>query len=559
MTKKSIITICLLFSTVLNSQILHWSKSFGGISADLGNTIGVDASGNIYTTGGFIGTVDFDSGTGTNIINSAGGIDVFVQKMDALGNFIWAKAFGGSSDDKGYSFVDTLGNIYTTGYFNATVDFDPGSGTAILNSAGGSDIFVQKMDAMGSLMWVKRFGGAADDMGRSICVDFAGNIYTVGYFSGTVDFDSGVGTSFLTSNGSRDIFVQKLDSDGNFLWAKAFGGNSIEMAESIFVDVSGNVYTTGYFSGTADFDPDGVANITSSGSNDVFIQKMDSSGNFLWAKTFGGVNDDRGYSICVDDLGNVYTIGFFQLTVDFDPGPGITSVTSHGSLDVFIQKMDALGNFLWVKSFNGTSADFGFSIRVDSAGNIFTTGSFSGTIDFDPGTGEVILTTNGGRDGFIHKMDNSGNFIWVSTFGSNDDDYGFSICVDHFENVYATGWFSGIADFDPGPGVNYLSSAGEYDVFVLKMSSDIAGYVEMGAGIHLVAYPNPSNGLVQISLEGHLSNVEVTVSDFNGKIVYTKKMNALFKEQISFEGTAGTYYLTVKSSEGRKVVKLIKE
>ena len=157
----------------------------------------------------------------------------------------------------------------------------------------------------------------------------------------------------------------------NFEWAKAFGSSNFDKGNSITVDASGNIYNTGLFSGTVDFDPGaGIFNLTSAvGGTDVFIQKLDPSGNFIWAKAFGGTSTDQGNSITVDVFGNIYTTGFFSDTVDFDPGAGTFNLTSAGNHDVFIQKLDASGSFLWAKAFGSSSNDFGLSITADAFGN----------------------------------------------------------------------------------------------------------------------------------------------------------------------------------------------
>ena len=137
----------------------------------------------------------------------------------------------------------------------------------------------------------------------------------------------------------------------------------------------------------------GIFNLTSEGNRDVFVQKLNTSGNFLWAKAFGGISGDGGNTIAVDASGNVYTVRYFAETVDFDPGLGIFNLTSVGEEDCFIQKLDASGIFLWAKAFGGDDTEKIFSITLDASGNVYTTGHFQGTVDFDPGPGlEVHLT-----------------------------------------------------------------------------------------------------------------------------------------------------------------------
>ena len=460
-------------SVMSYAQDFLWAKSIGGTGIDIARSMTLDATGNVYTTGAFTGTVDFDPGAGTSNLSSLGGNDVFIQKMDASGNFLWVRSFGASSNDFGNSVaLDASGNVYITGYFSGTVDFNPGAGTNYLTSSGGNDIFIQKLDASGNFLWARSFGGPSSDLGNTIDVDASGNVYSIGYFQGTADFNPGAGTYNLTSAGSADIFIQKLDASGNFLWAKSIGGTGVDIGYSIDLDASGNVYTTGYFRNTVDFDPGaGTYNLTSEGNSDAFVQKLDASGNFIWVKSFGGTSTDIGTSIGLDASGNVYTSGYFRNTVDFDPGAGTYNLASEGNSDVFIQKLDASGNFLWARSFGGTNNDISKSIGIDASGNVYTTGYFQIVVDFDPGTGISNLFSAGADDVFIQKLDASGNFLWARSFGGTNTDIGNSIGIDASGDVYTAGYFSGTIDFDPSASVANHTSAGGGDIFVHKLSS----------------------------------------------------------------------------------------
>lgn len=561
--KTTIIIFSSLLAVAMQGQSFEWAKTFGGGEDDYGVSV-VDESGNVYTTGYFEGTVDFDPGIGTTSMSDQGLTDIFVQKINASGDLVWIKSFGGSGGDAGLSIaVDVTGNVYTTGYFENTVDFDPGSGTTNLISEGETDVFIQKLDAMGNFLWAKSFGSWNVDSGTGISVDESGNVYTTGRFTHIVDFDPGLETNNLTSTGSSDIFIQKMDALGNFLWARSFGGSGYDSVHSIAVDLDENVYTTGFFQGTVDFDSGGGSTILSSeGDADIFIQKMDISGNFLWAKTMGGADADRGWSISIDNSGNVYTTGDFEGTVDFDAGEGTSNLTAVGAEDVFIQKMDASGNFLWAKSFGDAADDNPAAIAIDESGNIYTTGFFQGTVDFDPGLGTANLTSNGFAgfgDTFVQKMDASGNFLWATAFGGSSFDQGQSVNIDESGNVYTTGYFKGSADFDSGEGTNEIVSQGHRDVFVQKMSQLTTGIVKINNGIEIKAYPNPSNGLVQISFQQALGNVLITVTDIQGKNIYSEQFDTVSDEQINIDGTAGIYFLSVKTDTAQGVMKIIKE
>jgi len=409
--KISLIVAIIAMVQVNNAQVFEWAKKMGGTNYDMGHSIAVDASGNVYTIGQFQGIADFDPGAGTANLTSSGSNDIFISKLDASGNFVWVKQFAGTSSNVGTSIaVDALGNVYTTGYFNGTANFDPGAGTANLTSAGFTDAFISKLDASGNFVWVKQFTGTSSIYGFSIAVDASENVYTTGYFFQTADFDPGPGTFNLTSAGYDDVFISKLDASGNFVWVKQFGDIYNDRGTSIAVDASGNVYTAGSFYETIDFDPGaGVFNLTSSGYADFFISKLDASGNFVWAKKMGGSSSETEISIAIDASENVYCTGRFQGTINVNSGPGITNLTSNGAFDIFISKFNALGTFVWARKIGGSSNEIGTSIAVD-ASNVYITGYFNGTVDFDPGSGTFNLTsTSSNRDIFVHKMRSCNN------------------------------------------------------------------------------------------------------------------------------------------------------
>ncbi len=357
--------------------------------------VAVDGSGNVYTTGNFSGTADFDPGAGVFNLTS-GRSDILVSKLDSAGNFVWAKSVGGRNNvtflvahGNGVA-VDGSGNVYTTGFFEGTADFDPENVTAgdTLVSAGGSDIFVSKLDSAGNFVWAKQMGGGDDDQGHGVAVDGSGNVYTTGHFRSTADFDPGTGVFDLMSSRpeagpSLDLFVSKLDSAGNFVWARHMGGTGSDQGEDVAVDDRGNVYTTGVFHWTADFHPPGIFDLTR-GDGEIFVSKLDSAGTFVWVRHMGGTSLDVGEDVAVDDRGNVYTTGLFYHTADFDPGTGVFNLTAPScgrpsrtctaTPDIFVSKLDSAGNFVWARQMGGTGDDRGHGVAVDDRGNVYTTG-----------------------------------------------------------------------------------------------------------------------------------------------------------------------------------------
>lgn len=209
--------------------------------------------------------------------------------------------------------------------------------------------YSQKLD------WVKNFGlKNQESCGTSIVTDKDGNIYSIGYFQETIDIDPGINIFQLSSKGEQDIYISKLDSLGNFIWGKSIGSTENEYPNSITIDKFANIYLTGIFGKTVDFDPgSGYYGLSSVGRSDVFILKLNSNGDFVWAKRFGGTSYDYAYELTIDSFNNVYTVGNFRRTVDFDPGAGTYNLTSSGMFpdydNTFITKLNSNGGFIWAK------------------------------------------------------------------------------------------------------------------------------------------------------------------------------------------------------------------
>ncbi len=400
----------------------------------------------------------------------------WVKQMGKFGGFVTPRA----------TVVDASGNVITTGLFKNTIDFDPGAGVSNLTSVNNpstaniqNDIFISKVDSNGNFVWAKQLEGIDLKDATAVGVDAAGNVYTTGFFYGTVDFDPGVAVSNLTSKGYNDIFISKLDASGNFVWAKQMGSIFGDTGYAIAVDSDGNVFTTGSFSDTCDFDPNvGVSNRTTLVEG-IFIIKLDTNGNFVWAKSMGGIAYNKGRAITLDTTGNVYVTGTFGGITDFDPNAGVANLTSVGSFggneDMFVLKLDLNGSYVWSKQFSGTGFKFVKGIAVDASGNVFTAGMFSGTVDFNPSAAVGNLSgPTFGDDGFISKLDLSGNFIWVKQLEGNIRDVA-SLALDTAGNVYTTGsFFSDLqTDFDPGVGIYNLSIKHRFDddTYILKLDA----------------------------------------------------------------------------------------
>ncbi len=468
--------IFLGFNSLVYSQpSLLWSKALSGTTSEIAYSVKHDKNGNVYTTGIFTGTTDFDPGPGTFTYTVVGNSDIFITKQDPLGNLIWAKKIGGTLLDYSYSIdLDQSGNVYICGAFAGAVDFDPGPASYSITAIGSFDIFVLKLNSAGNFVWAKRIGSTASEMAYALNVSKNDNVYLVGFYTGLMDFDPGPGLYYLNGAAFADIFLCKFNSSGVFKWASSFGGGTYDYPFGVTTDSLENIYGTGSFNGSGDFDPSAATySLTASGLDDAFVFKLDSVGKFKWARQMGSTTgNDQAKGISCDRSGNVYTTGFFDGVADFDPGSGVFNLNSATGTDAYVSKLDSLGNFVWARQLGSpVNNDRGQAISNDKKGNVYTTGYFQGTGDFDPSVASMTLTSIGNNDVFVSKLDSAGSFVWAGAMGGGFIDQGQAIDVDSIGDIYVAGYFNSVADLDPGPGSYTISAAGMEDVFINKLAS----------------------------------------------------------------------------------------
>lgn len=552
-----------LFAIIINdfnAQNLAWAGQFTSTASCTGNSIMRDALGNIYSTGGFQGTVDFDPGIGAYTLTSFGSLDIYVSKLDNNGNFLWAKQIGGTSSEAVSGItLDASGNICLVGYFQSIADFDPSAGTYTLSGTVGYDIFVCKLDANGNFIWAGKMGGSSFERGYGITTDASNNVYTTGYFRSTVaDFDPGPGTYTMANiAGTEEAFVSKLDASGNFVWAKQMGGSGTDQGLSITVDALGNVITVGSFaSPNADFDPGtSTFTISTQGLDDIFVNKLDPAGNFIWTKQMGGSGGDFGNSVKIDGSNNIYIGGYFNTTVDFDPSLATYTLTSFGGNDIYISKLDVNGNFLWASQMGGAGVDVVNSISVDAAGNCYSTGYFTSAIaDFNPDAGTYTFTNTGANDIFVSQLNASGNFLSAYQISGTSNEAGRGIACDNSNNIYLTGDFQNTTDFDPGTATYTLSTTGAANVFVCKLNNITASINnEFNSIEQLISiYPNPNQGQFEIKLNRAVKNAKIEIINLSGETVLTKNISGAKASIQITELAKGVYFVNVL--ENSKVI-----
>jgi len=391
----------------------------------------------------------------------------------------WVKHVKALNAWPGSMDVDKIGNIYLSGLFQGTVDVDPNSANSTL-STGGIDGFICKYNSSGTLVWVKQYNNLSlTQYSPLIKCDNLGNLIIGASFYGTVDLDPGPSTQTVTSNNfppggnnNADFFISKLDSLGNYIWGKVMGGRSMDLLTGITTDNLGTIYITGTFADSVDLSMGNGTHIVQSTKNtaDIFISKIDMSGNVLWSKIQGGDGYETSYGIAVDNEKNILTTGWFLRTGDYNPGIGTYNLVPNGTWDTYLLKLDSSGSFIWAKSIGGPGGNAGISLDTDDYGNTYFAGRMT-SADYDPGPGIQNLYSNGNDDIVVGSLDKNGDLRWVGNFGGADWDHPAHIQYEK-GHIFLTGFFRDSVDFDIGPGVNSQFSIGDEDAFMLMLDSD---------------------------------------------------------------------------------------
>ena len=587
--KKLLLLLSLFCVVYTNAQVVqNWTSGLptGGYN---NHTIATDSQGNVYSVGNYNGTArDFDPGIGVFNMSSFSQ-SMYILKLDASGNFVWAKEIGGPTTYAITSAtavaIDASDNIYVSGstdsIIGTNIDFDPGSGVSnVSNPTGHYVMYLLKLDANGNHIWNAQFQTPANmydnDTVQSIKVDASGNVYATGGYNGTVDFDPGSGVTNLTSvtnTLSTEIYILKLNSSGNLVWVKPLQNNAtstdtkVDKGYGIDVDSSGNVYSVGYFWESIDADPGtGVhslvgytsSNPVLSAGNVLYVSKLDASGNFVWANNLIGDHNLQFLpSMAVDGSNNIIVSGYISgstsALTDFDFGAGTAFISSTSG--PFVLKMDASANFIWVKSTASITTavnaqSYGTGLAIDATGSIYTTGGiYSGTYDFDPGSGTSLLTPSN-VDAYISKLDPSGNFVWATKVGGSGLEWGYSIAVSPLGKVT----ISGSTDTGFSKSAMAVTGAGG---FLASFTQPALVTSQFDLENKITIYPNPASQIININANQNIDSI--AIYDMLGKLIQTKNINSNTDSIDISNCNSGLYfckiYLDNGAVETKKVVK----
>ena len=442
------------------------------------NAVASDSAGSTVVVGSFRGTITL----GATSFTSASTQDTFLARYSPAGSLVWARTFAGragtsSSGTTTYAVsqgsavaIDGSGNVFVAGSFTGTVNFGSATNATLVSSPTANEAFVAKLDPSGTMTWIRNAVGsgmADNDPANALALDGQGGVIIAGTFQNSLT----IGTTTLSGPGASEAFVARFDATGAPVWAVGSRGGSGSNAQAVglAVDPAGNIGVTGSYSGTVGLVVNNsAATFTAAGSDDALIWKLDSSGKFLWGRSFGSSDYDSGGGVGFDSLGNLIAAGTFSGTVNFGTGTRNDPLNAGPIFDAFVVKLDPTGQEVWARGYVGSDGwAKGQGVAVDPFDQIHLAGSFSGTLDFDPGTRILSVKSGGSTDAFAAGLDSSGTFGYAVQAGKTNFNASLGVSVNASGAVALAGDYSGSIAFGSIP----LASAGLASAFVARLQT----------------------------------------------------------------------------------------
>ena len=501
-----------IFVKISNAQapLCSWADLGAGNTRDFGSRVCTDHSGNVFVVGYFNSS---GYSIGSFSVTNTGDYDFFIAKLDSTGTVKWLKKGGGTDFDQAYGVaVDTSGNVFVTGTFrSATMVLGT---VSLTNSNSGSDqTFIAKYDGTGMLLWAKTNTGAFSSIGHGVAVDATGSSYLVGSFGGSsITFGSITATS---TSQTGNMYITKYSPSGVEQWVHI---DSVDNAEAIALDMSGNIYISGRFSRpTVSM---GTTILTGIGTNsNVFIAKYNSAAVAQWAKVISSASQTSSASVATDHSGNVIVTGtYYGDTVSIG---GISHAnTSSGTSDMFLAKYSSTGILQWGKSIGAVGDDDSHDIATDKSDNIYFTGGFGGSvINFDA----IHLNGLGSADMFLVKYNSQGIPQWAKVGGGNYADEGYGVALSKSGAIYVTGYFES-ATMSLGNISLSNTATLDADMFICRIGALSTGISEFEKDNELSLYPVPSSGMLNISGISSIGST-MEIYDITGNLITTKVLD----------------------------------
>lgn len=568
-TRVLVFISCLcLISELLTAQV-NWFAQFGGDEYQRVSMTTRDADNNIYMCGTFRGSFDSDPGTGEHILTSGSYEDFYVIKLNPAGEYIWSFDIGAGWQDFAFQIlIDQDGNVNVAGIFQGPVDFDPGDGTFILETLGdpflSSNMYVAKYSPDGEFMQAIQFRNTEENFtsrSTSLAVDSQGNLIVSGTIDGPIDMDPSAGTFILAPETDfGDAVIAKLTPSGELLWAYRFAGSIGDSGEDVAVDGDDNIYFTGLFRSSIDFDPGAESVVLSPQGantfNDIFILSLDENGMFRWVKGIGWDGTQNGRFIQMGHDGFLYVSGELGGYANFNPGGSEEmTLTSTGGDDCYLMKLSTDGTVQWARSWGGTGSDRIYGISVGPGNEIITTGAFNSDLTINSGSWNVNLTNAGAFDGYVLSWNDDGYLINGFSFGGEGDDFGRMAHIVGDETYLVAGDFDDDIQLMPGNAAAAFSPVDNDDVFLALYDPFTTTTIIANQSEILSVFPNPSNGATNVRVMNQNIPAFISIYDSGGRLY---RSQSLTDGRLNISDlSCGFYNVIVDTDKSRSSFKLI--
>jgi len=539
--KKTLTKIALLMVVVLPSVFYaqnpswQWAKIGGSSGKDSGEDIAIDSQGYIYVLGVYR---DANFNIGTFTLVNAGDDDIFLAKYNPNGSVIWVRNISSQgSDFVAQLLIDKNNDVYVSGGFSSvTLTI----GTTTLTNSGSTNFFVAKYDNNGQVIWAKNSSNSNLNRGFA-AIDNDLNSYSI------------IRTPTV-------VTLEKRNASESLIWAKTLtttGTISSPQLRDIYVNETGVYLTGGFFGDSLTIGTFTLANTNSVNSNDMFVAKLDTSGNVLWAKNAIAATSDQGMAIKVDAYGNSYVLGKFAggSSIIFDS----FSLTTNGQNDVFLVKYNPSGQVLWAKNAGGIFNDWVNDLVLDPSGGAYIIGgTFSPSITFANTTLTVVGNIGNDADVYILKYSTNGNEEWMKGIQALGSDNGNGIAINNIGEIYVTGAIEEMQGSTTNIGTTSLTHFGLDDFFLAKLSSTV-GLNETNFSILSTLFPNPTSGNFTITQLEEFAGGNLEITNLMGQVVFSQTINASILTIHLANQPKGIYLVKISSKKENVVQKVVVE
>lgn len=520
--------------------------------------VDVDSTGAIYFSGIFQTAVDMDAGAGVTLISPVALSNIFLCKYDASGNFQWVHSFGTSGDNNPFSIaIDKTNNVYMTGYFEDDIDFDPGAGTSIISTLGGTVFnFIVKYGPAGN--YISGTGIDSWVQIEKITVDGANNIIYAGSFWDSADLNPGAGSFIvndLSPGSQQNSFIAKVDQSYNFISGMSMSSDMLLQISDITTDQANNILATGYYrSSLNDFDAGaGTPSLPYAGNDDVFIVSYSPFGNFQWVRQVANMNSDFSTTIVANQNSDAYVMGKYSNTIDADGTTGMLLLNCSGASDNYVTTYDDAGNFNWAFRVGSPQDDDPVGMGLDMFGNLYLSGNSLDSVPFMSAEdsyarlvmsgvyiakyGQCNLITNTVTDNgaYFSSDDSGGNYQWYNC------STGTAISGAINQSFY------------PSAAGQYSVMVGTGDCATMSSCLTFIGVTlteENFMKDQLLIFPNPANDKITVSSTYKIKFISII--DISGRILlllrpeYSDKLIEINTTQLK----SGIYLMDIQINNG---------